>query len=502
MAKILIIGGGDAGLSAGIYAQIAGHSATICERHSVAGGNLTGWTRRGYTIDNCIHWLTGTNASTDLYKTWCDLGALEKVKVYYGESLYTYEYNGKTLSLYTDIERVKSEMISVSKKDEKEILQFIKAVKAIMGFMGIGGKNKSSGLNLFQKIASLPELIKYNGISTGQLAERFYHPLIRGFLISLLGTDFSASALLCVFATVCGKNGGVPEGGSMAMAQRMVSKFTSLGGEILTGKQAIKINLKKGVAHSVDFADNTQLSADYVVITTDPQIAFNQLLSSKMPSCFSRLYNNKSMQRFSGYHCAFACDSQRVPFKGDYIFDISALYRTRLHTNYLILREFTHEKSFAPQNRTVIQSITFCNESDARQFIELKKDELSYYNLKRKIAADVQYLIGEKFPQLKGNLQFLDVWTPATYNRYTGAEVGSFMSFLLPPKAIPKTLPNKVPGARNVFLATQWQQAPGGLPIAAKVGQLAVQSILKSEAQKSKTFFFPRKQANKVGVQG
>jgi len=208
------------------------------------------------------------------------------------------------------------------------------------------------------------------------------------------------------------------------------------------------------------------------------------------------------MQRFSGYHCAFACDSQRVPFKGDYIFDISALYRTRLHTNYLILREFTHEKSFAPQNRTVIQSITFCNESDARQFIELKKDELSYYNLKRKIAADVQYLIGEKFPQLKGNLQFLDVWTPATYNRYTGAEVGSFMSFLLPPKAIPKTLPNKVPGARNVFLATQWQQAPGGLPIAAKVGQLAVQSILKSEAQKSKTFFFPSKQANKVGVQG
>ena len=498
MAKILIIGGGVAGLSAGIYAQMAGHSATVCERNLVVGGNLTGWTRKGYTIDNCIHWLTGTNPSSSLYKTWCDLGALGNVNVYNAKSLYTYEYNGKKLSLYADVERIKNDMLSASKKDEKEILHFIKAVKTVMYLMGVGGKNKNAKYGVLQKIKALPELIKYNNISTGQLAERFYHPLIRGFLLSLLGEDFSASALICVFATICGENGGVPEGGSMAMAQRMANKFTSLGGEILTDKRAVNINVKKGVAQSVDFADNTQLGADYVVITADPQIAFNQLLHTKMPTSFAKLYKN--MQRFSSYHCAFACDTKNVPFKGDFIFNISAFYRTRLHTNHLILREFSHEKGFAPQNKTVIQSLTFCNESDAKRFIELKKDQLSYYNVKRKIAAEVQYLIGEKFPQLKGNLEFLDVWTPATYNRYTGAEVGSFMSFLLPPKTILKTLSNKVPNASNVFLATQWQQSPGGLPIAAKVGQLAVQSILKCEAQKSKIFFFPRKQVNKVGV--
>ena len=77
MAEILIIGGGVAGLSAGIYSRLAGHSATVCERHFRAGGNLTGWQRGEYHIDNCIHWLTGTNPNTGTYKMWEELGALD-----------------------------------------------------------------------------------------------------------------------------------------------------------------------------------------------------------------------------------------------------------------------------------------------------------------------------------------------------------------------------------------------------------------------------------------
>ena len=64
MKTVLIIGGGVSGLSAGIYARYHGYNAVICERHKLAGGNLTGWTREGYHIDNCIHWLTGTSPNT------------------------------------------------------------------------------------------------------------------------------------------------------------------------------------------------------------------------------------------------------------------------------------------------------------------------------------------------------------------------------------------------------------------------------------------------------
>ena len=129
MAKILIIGGGVSGLSAGIYAQLNGHQAVVCEKHSVPGGNLTGWQRGEYHIDNCIHWLTGTNPASRFYDIWKDLGVLGDVEIMRGEALYTCELDGVTLGLYTDLERIRREMLAISPEDKKEINSLIRAVK-------------------------------------------------------------------------------------------------------------------------------------------------------------------------------------------------------------------------------------------------------------------------------------------------------------------------------------------------------------------------------------
>ena len=56
--KIIIIGGGVAGLTAGIYAQKAGFDSVVYEKNRVLGGQCTGWKRKGFYIDNCITWMT------------------------------------------------------------------------------------------------------------------------------------------------------------------------------------------------------------------------------------------------------------------------------------------------------------------------------------------------------------------------------------------------------------------------------------------------------------
>ena len=78
MAKVIIVGGGIAGLSAGIYALKAGYDAEIYEKNPLAGGECMGWNRKGYHIDNCIHWLTGTDPKTGLWKTWKTVGAIDE----------------------------------------------------------------------------------------------------------------------------------------------------------------------------------------------------------------------------------------------------------------------------------------------------------------------------------------------------------------------------------------------------------------------------------------
>ena len=54
------------------------------------------------------------------------------------------------------------------------------------------------------------------------------------------------------------------------------------------------------------------------------------------------------------------------------------------------------------------------------------------------------------------------------------------MSQILPSRCFPTRLSNRVRGLDNVFLATQWQQCPGGLPIAAEGGRLAIEAIKKA----------------------
>ena len=59
--KVVIIGGGIAGLSAGIYSAMNGFDTEVIEMNAMAGGQCTAWDRKGYRFDYCLHWLVGTS---------------------------------------------------------------------------------------------------------------------------------------------------------------------------------------------------------------------------------------------------------------------------------------------------------------------------------------------------------------------------------------------------------------------------------------------------------
>ncbi len=498
MARIIIIGGGVSGLSAGIYAQMNGHSAVVCERQAVAGGNLTGWRRGDYEIDNCIHWLTGTNPATSTYKMWEELGALGGVEVYQSETLYSCRKDGEELSLNKDINRLRHDMLSISPEDKKETEALINAVALMQRLCSIGGEEHNEGLDGIKSILRFPTLGKYYFLTAKELSERFKHPLLREFVRTFWGDDFGALALIFVFAHFCGENGGIPQYGSRGMAKRMSDRFKSFGGELLLKKEATKIICENKKARSVRFADGTELEADYVVITTDPAVAFSGLLDAPMPSQIKKMYDNPRLKRFSSVQCAFSSRSSFLPFRGDLIINIPKKHIHALGCDRLVLREFSHEKSYAPDGETVIQAMAFCDESRSLEFIRLQKqDKAAYDKAKQRFADIAQRLIQKNLPELDGDLKLLDIWTPATYHRYTDSQIGSYMSFILPSKAIPSRKSNRIKGLSNVILATQWQQCPGGLPIAASGGRAAIATInaLEGLERSPKTQFSPGKAA-------
>ena len=487
MAKILIIGGGIAGLSAGIYARLSGHEAVICEKHFVAGGNLTGWQRGEYHIDNCIHWLTGTNKNSSLYSMWEDIGMLgEGVGIVQENSLISCERDGVRVSLPPSLSALRREMLSISSEDSKEINRFCNTIELIMGFDHIAGEGADEGVTVGRLLRGLGGIMSYYGLTTGRLSQRFKNPALQCFITGFWGDDFSALALLFVYATFCGRNGALPEGGSLKAAERITDRFLSLGGRLDLKREAVKVNLDGRSAVSVTFADGSVESADYIVLTTDTAVTFGKLLDKPMPKTLKKLYDDPKLRLFSAYHAAFACDLDRLPFEGDLIFDVPEQYVAILGTKQLILRGFSHEKSYAPNGKNILQTLTFCFEEDCREFIRLRReDPAAYKEKKNTLATLLQMLIEEHCPTLRGRLKLIDFWTPATYERFVGSKLGSFMSFAIPEKHIPIPIDGSVSGVDNLLLATQWQQSPGGLPIAAERGRAAIEKINKKEKKKN-----------------
>ena len=471
MAKIIIIGGGVAGLSAGIYARLCGHEATVYESHNEAGGNLTGWQRGPYHIDNCLHWLTGTNRNTNAYKMWKELGALKDIEIYEPEALYGYYENGKSIYLYRDTDRFEKQLLSISPGDEKAIKTLIKAVNYAAALCGLKKKKADGGaalLKCFRKTA-------------GELAADFRHPLIRGFLSSFLTEGFSAAALVFVFANFCYGNADLPRGGSKAMAERMAKRFVSVGGSLYTKTSVHKLVYGKKTAVAAALSDKTLDFADYFIITADPS-SYKALTGKPVPKRLIKQNHNKKLQKFSSVHFAFSCSSD-LPFKGDLMLRLPKELSEELSANYIALREFSHEPDFAPEGETVLQAFFFCNERACRDFIIMSDSKSLYKSKKKQLYEAVYKFIITTFPQLSDKLRLIDTWTPATYKRYTGSASGTYMSFAFSSGFIPRRLGNRADGFDNVFFATQWLQPPGGLPIAASAGKEAIKTINKIEAK-------------------
>ena len=488
MASIVIIGGGVSGLSAGIYSSALGHRVTLLEAGATVGGNLTGWQREGYKIDNCIHWLTGTNENSDTYKIWDDLFGISDMEIVKCDTLYTYSEDDVALSLYRDLEKTEAELLKISPEDKKEILDLTKAVSAMRYIADTDGKDKAASLK--EKALAVKRLAKYSTLTVGDMARRFKSRYIRGFLCSFITEHFAALALITVFSHFAFGNADIPKGGSLEVSERMRERFIASGGKIRVNSEVKRINVECGIASSVTLLSGEVIEADYIVVTADPKTVYGRLLSEKMPTKLSKRYENSTLMRFSSFQCAFAAECERLPFSGDFCFRLPRRDRLRLGVEYITLREFSHERNFTPDGKSLIQTILFLGEDASLEFIRLRAENYdAYLKKKSRLSKIVEGAIIDKFPALKSKIRLLDAWTPATYKRYIRSEIGSYMSFAFGKGFIPTTLNIGSRLAKNIIFATQWQTPPGGLPIAAMRGKAAAEKIAKLEAKLSAGIF-------------
>ena len=145
----------------------------------------------------------------------------------------------------------------------------------------------------------------------------------------------------------------------------------------------------------------------------------------------------------------------------------------------MYVKAYGYDPIFVKDGKQVIQTCITQVDEDYEYWKSLTKEE--YNKKKEELALEVQRRIETAFPELKGEIEILDAWTPLTYERYCNAYHGSYMSFVTTPNGKQIKMKGKLKGIKNLYVAGQWTNSPGGLPVAAASGKFAVQRILKSE---------------------
>lgn len=493
MKKIAIIGGGVAGLTAGIEAASRGFESVIYERHSLVGGQCTGWDRAGYHIDGCIHWLTGTKDGTELNGLWRDVGALsDDVGIIQLDDFGKVDLGDTTITIWKDLDRFERELIAIGPEDVKHVKALMRAIRAAQSMpmpARVAPELLSPGalIKLIFEMARKGSIMrKYASVTASQYAARYRNPVLRQFFSTRVTPGYSFYIFPFSLAVFTSGNGAIPEGGSREMALRMEKRYVSLGGRVVKNAVVEEIVVEGDVAVGVRLAGDRIERADYIVASCDVHLTLEQLLKGKYRDReFDKRFSDPvSYNVVSSVQVALGVNADMKDYPLINSFGCKPFTCGKTQIYGLGYKGFSYEPSFAPAGHSVLVLELPQDYFDYEFWEPLAKDREAYRAEKERLAREVVLRMEGHFPELTGKITALDVATPSTYHRYTGAWKGAWMAFMPSPGSKGMMHSGKIKGLTNCYLTGQWLMPPGGLPCAAMTGRFAVQRIAKKEGQK------------------
>ena len=491
MYKLVVIGAGISGLSAGIYAARAGFDVTIVEQHNIPGGLSTSWSRKGYYFEGGMHWLTGSSPEMPLNKVWKETGALQDNNpIELRDPLYTvFDENGKKVCLYRFLPQMEQALIEYAPEDKHMIKKMCRAIKDFTNFhMPVfdtkGCKCRTPvKINPMEFIKMLPAVMRVpylKNISYMEYVSKFKNKNLQHLLKSVIGYRYNALSFIYTMGSFASGDCGYPDGGSIRMANNMLETYKSLGGKILFRTKAENIHTEDYEVRGVVISDGrggetSELEADAVIVTQDARAAVDCLFDTMVdePWVNTMRHEAKTEQNmFIGL--GVKADLSRLPyccvFPLDKPFEYAGCKWTELRIyNYAAYKDHSPEGCTAVTCLLIGESYGFWKAAKADGTYKAKKQELGELFVKE---------ISKFVPEIGENLEVIDVATPCTYERYTGSYEGSWMS-VWEKGGKQYNYPQELESLFGVYFAGQRIQMPGGLPIAVYTGRQAVQLLCR-----------------------
>ncbi|MFB7230373.1 phytoene desaturase family protein [Streptomyces fimicarius] len=521
---MIIIGAGLGGLSTGCYARMNGYRTHILEMHEIPGGCCTAWERGGFTLDACVSWLLGSGPGNEMHQIWLELGALQGKEIRHFDVFNIVRgTDGRAVHFYSDPDRLEAHLIDLSPADARLVRKFCAQLRSFRKALAVYPFLKPVGLmgrrERWRMLASF--LPYFNAVRTTitvlmtDFSAKFTDPLLRqafNFILYEKHPAFPVLPFHFQLASHANLSAGVPEGGSLGLAESIEARYRRLGGEISYNTKVETVIVEDDRAVGVRLSDGKELRADIVVSACDGYTTTMKFLEGKyLGEDYRKLYTETIHEPgmvFPGYFTLFLGLSRPFP-EGDpcttYLLDeATAAELTGIrHPSINVQFRSRHYPELSPDGTTVVYATYFCDIAPWRALDEGPEQvtrtrggtELhtlpvrhgrGYYAAKRRAREALVGFLEQRHPGLRDAIVVRDVSSPLTQVRYTGNYDGTVLGwqpFVESGETLEELIKKHgpgLPGLRDFYQSGVWATT-GGLIRAAAAGRHVMQFVCRDD---------------------
>lgn len=473
--KLLIIGGGVAGLSAGCYALQCGYRTTIVEHNLALGGVCTAWPREGYLIDGCIHWLTGG----PFLRVYEELGIVPEVPLRTLEHWLTYRdaRSGIEVPFTRDLDRLVSALSAVAPEDAAELHRMREAVERLSAMKPPMEPQElmtmRDGLRaMWDMRHDFGSIVHFRKPMKVWAAEHLKSDGLRRMFTRLIPDDAPAFFLLSVLGYL--ERGWLsrPEGGTARFRDALVASYRRRGGEVMLHATVDEILVEGDRARGVRLSDGTMIEADVVVSTSSGPETVLRLLGGRYGAGAMRERLEKWRLFDPIVLASFGVAKPYAEAPPTLIIDHVPRYDIGgREGEQLYLRVYNDDPAFAPPGHTVVQAMV------PTDYAWWATRGLRYGVEKDLVAKRLLELLAPHFPGIEAAVRMTDIATPLTYWGMARSWRGAYEGWMPDEGGLMVHVKKTLPGLSGLYMAGQWVEPGGGVPPAALSGRQVIELV-------------------------
>jgi phytoene dehydrogenase-like protein len=342
-------------------------------------------------------------------------------------------------------------------------------------------------LALWRGRHDLAALVHFRATVGAYTAAHIKSPRLRALLLRVMDRDVPMLFLLMVLGYLSRGWLSRPIGGTAAFRDALVDHYASLGGRALLDTTVEEVVVSRDRAVGVRLTDGTILNADVVVSTSSAPETVFRLLAGRFGAAewrkrvdAWRMFQPVVLASY-GVEKTFEREPSTLLVDAIDPLDVGGAF-----AEHLYLRIFNEDPVFAPTGHTVVQAML------GSQYDWWATRGTAYQHEKDAVAERILAAIDRQLHGVKAGLRMTDLATPLTYWRSARAWRGAFEGWM-PSSSVFTHVAKTLPGLANFYMAGQWVEPGGGVPMATMSGRHVVEIICAAE---HRPFDVPRVAAN------